>query len=807
MYEQLAKWFAGEEGEELASLAFEFNTPFGLLTSLLLIIAVGAGVAWFYAPKIHTLPSRSWWSVLLLRAFVVMLLLYLLMDPSLIGQKISPGEQSILLLFDDSKSMQITGGQGKSRGQRLQEAYQETSEEMLERLKKKYQVLTYRFGDTVDRIAEIQNLTLEQPESNILKALETTAQEWEGVDIAAMAVFSDGAQHPQRAVSDLDRSIVGETPVFTVGVGQETKWQDIAIDKFSVKRTHFDKSPVVVNADVKAMGVNGYKVKVDVLEGSQIAKSETVTVERDYQVIPIHLEFVPSVKGWVDCTLRIRLEERKLLQESAVIPDRIEENNFRRFVVDNNDKEYRILYVSGRPNWELKFVGRALKDDDQLKLTRLIRISAAEKKFEYRGERTSTTNPLFEGFANVEERYGRYDESIFLRMGADESELTKGFPSDAEELFDYDLVVFGEAERELFTTNQLELVREFVSKRGGALLMTGGAHSFEYGGYKGSPLESVLPVVMESDPDEDFQNHRGQEPFLVLPTMEGDISGAFMLEKDRSASQSRWGDMPMLYGLNDFAITRAGASVWLRSLQKDQELHDKAVFAIQRYGKGKAAVLATGSTWSWHMSTEEEPSPHHRVWRQIVRSMVHDVPNAIDLRAKQEAYFVGETIPLDTMIRDEAFDPRESVRTSITVTAPTGKEMTLAVDESIEEPGLYQSEFVPEEPGNYKVAIQAKDENKENLGYMEESILVQPNHQEWLKPEYNPAFLKELSNETGGEFLELAELNTLSRRIPWEPTEESEIVRIHLWHWWGFYLLIPILMSIEWYIRRKRGLA
>ena len=41
------------------------------------------------------------------------------------------------------------------------------------------------------------------------------------------------------------------------------------------------------------------------------------------------------------------------------------------------------------------------------------------------------------------------------------------------------------------------MIGEFVERRGGGLLMLGGARSFSEGGYAGTPVADALPVVVE----------------------------------------------------------------------------------------------------------------------------------------------------------------------------------------------------------------------------------------------------------------------------------------------------------------------
>ena len=118
-------------------------------------------------------------------------------------------------------------------------------------------------------------------------------------------------------------------------------------------------------------------------------------------------------------------------------------NNSRVLVVDRGRGPYRILYVAGRPNWEYKFLNRALAEDEQIQLVGLIRIAKREPKFEFIGRPGESSNPLFRGFGNQsKDEVERYDQPVLVRLNTrDETELVGGFPKTAEELFGYHAVM------------------------------------------------------------------------------------------------------------------------------------------------------------------------------------------------------------------------------------------------------------------------------------------------------------------------------------------------------------------------------
>src|SRR5262249_50432508 len=132
-------------------------------------------------------------------------------------------------------------------------------------------------------------------------------------------------------------------------------------------------------------------------------------------------------------------------------------NNDRLVVVDQGGGPYRVLYVSGRPNWEFKFLRRALADDPQIELLGLVRIARRQPKFDFRNPRDRSTSQLYKGFDNPDEETAeRYDEPVLMRLGPlEEGELRDGFPKAADELYRYHAIILDDLEAGFFTQDQL----------------------------------------------------------------------------------------------------------------------------------------------------------------------------------------------------------------------------------------------------------------------------------------------------------------------------------------------------------------
>ncbi len=808
MMQDLYEWLGGGQSRGLGSLQFDLSFPLGLGWALVFILIAGLAAAALYWPQLGRQPKQIQITLAALRALTVALILFLLIDPCVIGQRLQPGEQTVVLLFDDSMSMQVRDSNGESRSDRLLEAYDSASESFGQALKQRFNVAKYRFGAQIDAVASVEQNSFRQPQSDLVQAINRAWQENHHTNVSAVVLFSDGVQHRGGPI-DINLVQLPDAPVFAVGTGDEGQWKDARIQTLSVNRTHFDSSPVNLTVDVGSDGLEGETLDLELLEGGRVIQTKPIDITEAEQTNQARFEFTPQTNGWLEYELRLSVNgqlfgsqpgEETLLQTK----ENILQNNSKSFVIDNRKTEYNILFYSGRPNWQHKFVRRALLEDEQLNTASLILISKAERKFVFRGVRTTTTNPLFDGFEQDQGKYGRYDEPIYLRLGVSEDELVNGYPREAEGLFPYHLVIWNEADLDDLTLERLELTREFVDKRGGAFLLIGGEAILQDSQLSSSPIGPMLPVLTDyARGDSVYKNGR----FWVEATNEGFVSGAWTLDPDENLNQQKWSGLPALFRYHPFQLTRAGAEVMAKIQQAPDELDGPPFYAVQRYGAGKTAVLSSPETWPWQMNTDLDDGSHEQLWRQIVRSLAANAPQPIALRQLQNSYLVDSPIQFDVLVRDPLFDPQEAAQTQMTVTAPSGQNYALGVEESLDEVGEYRADYTPTESGVYRLSVEAMTEEGDEIGARQYSFLVEPDLAEFQSAKYNPAFLQMIADKSGGEFLTLNQLSDIPSKIPFVNQEEAEWVRIHLWHNPFFYGLLVALLCCEWYLRRTRGEA
>ena len=79
--------------------------------------------------------------------------------------------------------------------------------------------------------------------------------------------------------------------MYTVGTGDTAAWNDIEVTNLRVKRTDFDKSPVVLTVGVRSVGLAGREAVVEASIGTRVVKSKTIAIEDDVEEHDVVLEF------------------------------------------------------------------------------------------------------------------------------------------------------------------------------------------------------------------------------------------------------------------------------------------------------------------------------------------------------------------------------------------------------------------------------------------------------------------------------------------------------------------------------------
>ncbi|MXX71816.1 MAG: DUF3416 domain-containing protein, partial [Gemmatimonadetes bacterium] len=609
--------------------------------------------------------------------------------------------------------------------------------------------------------------------------------ELQGVPLSGIVVVSDGGDNTDEAIGDALLPLrAASVPVFTVGVGDEEMEADVQASRVDVPETALTGTSMVVNVMVDSRGYAGRTVPIVVEDMGRIVTTEMVELPADGQPLVAPVAITLETPGARELAFRIPGQSG----------ERVLENNVLHSVVQVRDRTEKILYFEGEPRHEVAFMLRAVRADENLQVVLLQR--TAENKF-------------------------------FRRNLDDPLELVEGFPTTREDLYRYRALVLGSIEASFFTHDQLDMMADFVSERGGTLLMLGGRRALAEGGYKGTPLEDVLPVVLDeptgSTPTERLAFVK------VSPTPGGANHPITRIESTVEESAARWDSLPPVSTTNLITELKPGATELLQGvvvespgaapgavgaaedaagLESTGDAGDRVVMAFQRYGRGRSMVLAVQDTWLWQMDSTVplEDLSHENFWRQLMRWLVAETPDPVEAAPAQVTVEAGEPVTLEATVLDAGFVEVNGAAVNARVTLPTGETRNVPMEWSVSEDGRYTADFTPDMDGIFEVSVDAGRDTV-TFGNAETSVRVAPGTEEFRDPRQRVSLMERIAEETGGRYYTPETAANLPEDLQFTGGGVTVTEERDLWDMPILFLLLAGLMGGEWVYRRKRGLA
>lgn len=746
---------------------FRFDVTAASLVATVIVGAVVAAAVLTYR-RVRVNEGRLRDRVVLtgLRVAALALVLFCLFRPTLIVRAAVPQQNIVAVLLDDSRSMQIPDQGGRPRGEFLREQFGPEGP-LLKALSERFLVRTFRFSTSAGRLGSAADLTFNGSQTRLGQALDGAREELAGLPVSAVVLVSDGADTSDASFAEALLAMkAARIPVFTVGVGSERLPRDIQIDRVNTPRTVLKDASLLVDVLVRHTGFGGRTVTVDVEDEGRIVGSEKVQLPADGSPASVRIRATATEAG-------PRLFRFKVMpQDGELVP----QNNVREALIHVRDARDRILYFEGEPRFEMKFIRRAVADDRNLAVDALQR--TADNKY---------MRIFGEGAENPDEM------------------LLGGFPKTREELFKYRGLILGSVEAGVFSGDQLQMIADFVDRRGGGLLMIGGARAFGEGGYGGTPVADALPLLI--DPRTRASEPAGLARLTVAPTRAGQAHAVTQIAATQAASASRWSELPQVTSVNAPLPAKPAATVLLTGT--DEGGRQQVVLASHPYGRGKGVAFTVQDSWQWqmHVSIPVEDQTHENFWRQLLRWLVEGVPDQVDVRLPVDRVEPGESVTVEATVADEQFVELNDATVVATIARPGGTSLTVPMQWTGERDGQYRGTFVATEPGTYEIAVDATRAGGRIVGSGKAYLRAAPSEAEYFDPAMQPAPLRRIAEETGGRFYPADAAAGLAEDVRYAGRGVTSVEERELWNMPIILIALMGLICAEWGYRRMVGLA
>ena len=571
-----------------------------------------------------------------------------------------------------------------------------------------------------------------------------------------MVLLTDGADNSGGI--DLDTISTFRSrriPVHTVGFGAEQSARDVEIDDAVVAPRALADSRLAARVTLHQRGYAGEKAMLAVRDGGKVLAGRQITLAADGAAQNETLLFNAGDAG--ARTLQFAID--------PLPGEENRDNNSVARLVNVESAKRRILYVEGEPRWEYKFIRRAEQDDRLVSIVSMLRTS---------------------------------ENKIYRQGIADPKELADGFPSRAEDLFGYQAIVIGSVEASYFTAAQKELIQQFVDRRGGGLLFLGGRASLGDGGWAASSLADLLPVAL---PNRKGTFHR--DPATASLTPAGADSIITRLVEDPAANVERWKKLPYLMDYQEAGTPKPGAVVLAEMTAAGRKM---PLLITENYGRGRTAVLATGGTWRWQMSQPLEDQTHEEFWQQLLRWLVVDTPGRVSASVPSQMLLDDGRVQFSADVRDKNYLPAADAHVEAHILGPGGSAAQIEMAPDPNAPGTFHAEWTADRAGSYLTEVIATRE-KEELGRDVLNFARMDGAAENFHTEQNRALLEKLSAETGGRYWKPAEISKLPGEISYSEAGIAVRDTKELWNMPIVFLLLLLLPSMQWLLRRKWGVV
>jgi uncharacterized membrane protein len=735
---------------------FVFLTPWPLWLLPAAILA-GALVLFLHVRKNHGMlsglrPIAIWG----LEACMVALILFLLWHPALSVATLRPQQNVVAVLVDDSRSMSLNDASGT----REEAAKKLLDGGLLKELGDKFQVRLYKFGKEPERIQKTEQVSGQAPASRIGDTLERVLAESSSLPLGAIVLLSDGADNSGgidlQTIAAIRRQRI---PVHTVGFGRERPERDVEVTDAVVAARALPQSKLTAAVSLVSYGLAGSKAKLTVRDSGKVLASQDVTLKGDGETQSETVVFNAGEAG--PKSLEIGVEPVGGEANAA--------NNKVARQVNVENRKPRILYFEGEPRWEYKFIRRALDDYNDIEIAAMLR---------------TTENKLYRQFP----------------PSMNQKDLEEGFPTKAEDLFQFQGLIIGSALASYFTPTQQQLIHDFVDRRGGGILFLGGRASLSDGGYQNAPLlGDLIPTRL---PDAKGTFHRDFTSVELTP--EGSRSLITRLDDDPQRNVEKWRKMPQVANYQEVGEEKPGATVLLRSLPQGKRPTPLLVTA--NFGRGRSVLLASEGTWRWKMWTDHNDKTHATFWQQIFRHLVTDTPGQVVATTPKQVLSDETKVPLRVEVRDKQYKPVTNAKVQARFMGPDGSSATLELNPVPLEEGIYGGEWTAEKPGAYVCEIIAGREQEE-IGHDVLSFRREDGVAENFHTAQNRELLEKLAQQTGGRYYTPAEASKLSKEISYSEAGITARETRDLWDMPVIFLLALGIRASEWLLRRKWGVV
>ena len=694
---------------------------------------------------------------------------------------------------------------------------------LLERLQKPYAVQMYTFASKIaelnakewaaaykgpeNPVADAASLPPEQQQTDLGGAIEKVMSDMGDRQLSGILLVTDGRSNAAKSVEPLvQRLAMQRVPVSSIVIGGTKPPIDAGIISVEAPEAIATRDKMLVIAEVKLDGLAGQEVKVTLMEGEKAVATQTVRVPGDTFRTRVKLSDEPATTGLHHYRVEVQKFEGEVLAANNQYP----------LTVSVTDERTKLLMIEERPRWEFRYIKNLFTSRDRT--VRLQHVLFQPDRIE------GVPQP-----PRVEASVARPIEEV----------EANALPKDEAEWMKFDVIILGDVGPKYLGEEPQRILRKFVTDRGGTLIVIAGQTYMPHV-YAGTAFADLLPAILQ----------RTEQPILAGPektfrialTAEGRENVIMRQEVNPDENLEIWNAVPDIYWRHPILNTKEGATVLAYALPPsppdflprkvsaeeaaanplDEEAQRKrrnyerqnALLSYQSVAMGQVMLLSFDHTWRLRYRTGD--TYHHRFWGQILRwATANKLPagtETVKLGTDRTRYGPHAPVRVRAKLGQKDYTPIKSNDVAVNVFAGDQPVLRKQMQYLEDSPGMYVADLGEMPAGTYRVELEAPAARavlaEQNVSKVVTEFSVEPSipaEQTELVPDRG--FLGRLASLTGGTLADPAHAETVLSSLG-KPTEvQIEKHEYVIWDSWPLLVVMVLVATAEWLLRKKVGLA
>jgi len=589
------------------------------------------------------------------------------------------------------------------------------------------------------------NITLDGENTDIAAAISSTNFLKENDNLRSIILISDGSFN--QGNNPLYEAEKTGKKIYIIGIGDTSKPKDISIHSVLNNEIAYIDNIMPITVNINYSGFSNSNTKLKFFEDNKLVEEKDLTIDDKSNSSSQYFEYTPKSEGTKKLTFIVDGLDQEINKEN---------NQLSKYVKVLKNKR-KISLFAGYSTPDISFFKNIIKDLKGIEYQEHIQKLGSE----------FYKNPTPEDIANTE---------LFVFIG---------FPVNTTPI------------------NILDLIAKQLSL-GKPILFIGGLKT-DY--QKLKILEDYLPFNVASTQAREFE---------VLPDFYPSAISSPILRIDGDDNDLvKWNNLAPIFKTETFVRTKAESQVLAGIKINNSPINEPLILSRDIQNKKSLAVLGYG-LYKWKLNSYAQEIAKGRTETKdlyelfITNSLrwlsVNEQSQRIRIQPIKKFFSEDEPVEFIAQIYDASYTPIDNATITVKINIENGtRELVLNQIGN----GRYYGKIDNLTKGDYQF-IGYADKDSKRIGTDEGRFSIGGINAEYRDLQMNYNLLKNIADYTGGKFYFPKDADQVINDLTNSPTFKPTIVTtkndIQLWNNWILMLSAIILLSIEWFLRKRAGL-